>query len=144
MRCSGLAAGTRAFRSLMRGLLLPATARAEGYPAAGAERPPKLTIDGAKGFSVKRYEIETGRYTRWRVESDGRGEYKLLAPEPVRNARVDRVSIEDKEVKPLGGLHAVAFDDEGEIRFVPIRPGAYEFRVEGMRHDGMLGTFMVK
>ena len=78
--------------------------------------------------------------------SDGRGEYKLMAPELIRNSWVEQVSIEDKEVKPLGGLYAVEFDDEGEIDiyFVPIRPGTYEFYVENMREDGMLGTFVVK
>jgi hypothetical protein len=125
---------------------LPAMAAAEGNLAARAERLPELKIDGAEGFSVTSYEIETGRFYRWRIESDGRGEYKLLAPELMRNSWVEQVSIEDKEVKPLGGLYAVEFDDEGEIDiyFVPIRPGTYEFYVEGMRADGMLGTFSVK
>jgi hypothetical protein len=27
---------------------------------------------------------------------------------------------------------------------VPIRPGTYEFYIENMRADGMLGTFVVK
>ena len=78
--------------------------------------------------------------------SDGRGEYKLMAPELMRNSWVEQVSIEDKEVKPLGGLYAVEFDDEGEIDiyFVPIRPGTYEFYVEGMQADGMTGHFVVQ
>ena len=64
----------------------------------------------------------------------------------MRNSWVEQVSIEDKEVKPLGGLYAVEFDDEGEIDiyFVPIRPGTYEYYIETMREDGMLGTFVVK
>ena len=83
---------------------------------------------------------------RWRVASDGRDEYKLLAPELMRNSWVEQVSIEDKEVKPLGGLYAVEFDDEGEIEiyFVPVRPGAYECSIENMREAGMLGTVVVK
>ncbi len=64
----------------------------------------------------------------------------------MRNSWVEQVSIEDKEMKPLGGLYAVEFDDEGEIEiyFVPVRPGAYEYSIENMREDGMLGTFVVK
>ena len=106
--------------------VIPALALAEGNLATRAERLPELEIDGAKGFSVKKYEIETGKFYRWRIASDGRGEYKLLAPELMRNSWVEQVSIEDKEVKLLGGLYAVEFDDEGEIDiyFVPIRPGA--------------------
>lgn len=127
-------------------LLWPASALAEGNLAKRAERLPALEIRGAEGFSVTEYQIETGTYYRWRIVSDGRGEYKLMAPELMRNSWVEQVSIEDKEVKPLGGLYAVEFDDEGEIDiyFVPIRPGTYEFYVEGMKADGMSGTFVVK
>ena len=127
-------------------VLWPVAAWAEGNLAQRAERLPELEIRGAEGFSVTEYQIETGTFYRWRIVSDGRGEYKLLAPELMRNSWVEQVSIEDKEVKPLGGLYAVEFDAEGEIDiyFVPIRPGTYEFYVEGMRADGMLGTFVVK
>ena len=128
-------------------LLVSATsAWAEGNLAARAERLPELEIRGAEGFSITGYEIETGKFYRWRIASDGRDEYKLMAPELMRNVWVEQVSIEDKEVKPMGGLYAVEFDDEGEIDiyFVPIRPGTYEFYVEGMQADGMLGTFVVK
>ena len=127
-------------------LMSSAPAWAEGNLAARAERLPELRIDGAEGFSVTRYEVETGTYYRWRIESDGRDEYKLLAPELMRNSWVDQVSIDDKEVKPLGGLYAVEFDDAGEIDiyFVPIRPGTYEFYVEGYAADGMRGSFVVK
>ena len=127
-------------------LMSSAPAWAEGNLAARAERLPELRIDGAEGFSVTRYEIETGAYYRWRIESDGRDEYRLLAPELMRNSWVDQVSIDDKEVKPLGGLYAVEFDAEGgiDIFFVPIRPGTYEFYVEGYAADGMRGSFVVK
>ena len=127
-------------------LLSPALAWAEGNLAVRAERLPELKINAAEGFSVTTYEIETGKFYRWRIASDGRDEYKLLAPELMRNSWVEQVSIEDKEVKPMGGLYAVEFDDEGEIDiyFVPIRPGTYEFYIEGMRADGMEGTFVVK
>lgn len=126
--------------------LLSTAAWAEGDLAVRAERLPELMIDGGKGFSVTAYEIETGKYYRWRVRSDGRDEYKLVAPELMRNAWIDQVSIEDREVKPIGGLYAIEFDAEGEIDlyFVPIRPGTYEFYVEGMRSEGMVGTFTVK
>jgi hypothetical protein len=67
--------------------------------------------------------------------------YKLLAPELMSNSWIEQVSIEDKEVKLIGGFYAVEFDDEGDIDIyvVPIRPGTYEFFIEGM-----VGTFVVK
>jgi hypothetical protein len=126
--------------------LFAGPAWAEGNLATRAERLKELEINAAEGFSVTSYEIETGKFYRWRIESDGRDEYKLLAPELMRNVWIEQVSIEDKEVKPMGGLYAVEFDDEGEIDiyFVPIRPGTYEFFIENMRAEGMVGTFIVK
>ena len=138
--------GPRGLIAALLALLFSGAAWAEGNLAVRATRLPPLVIDGAKGFSVKSYEIETGTYYRWRIESDGRGEYKLLAPELMRNSWVNQVVIEDKEVKPMGGLYAVEFDDDGiiDVYFLPVRPGRYAFYVEGLRADGMLGTFVVK
>ncbi|MBD3679036.1 MAG: hypothetical protein HUJ27_11655 [Rhodobacteraceae bacterium] len=120
-------------------------AHAEGDPTRRAERLEPLVLDAAEGFSLTEYQIETGVYYRWRIQADGLEEYKLVAPEFFREIWVDQVSIEDKEVKPYG-LHAVEFDDEGEIDvwFVAIRPGTYEFYVEGLATQGFSGRFVVK
>lgn len=120
-------------------------AQAEGDPTKRATRLDTLVLDAAEGFSIKQYEIETGVYYRWRIESDGLEEYKVLAPDLFRQSWIDQVSIEDKEVKPFG-LYAVEFDDEGEIDiwFVTIRPGTYEFYVEGLKTQGFSGVFEVK
>lgn len=143
----------RRFRSWCLGLLaLAATVsldadalRSEGNFALRAERLDTLELNAAEGFSIKTYEIETGQYYRWRIESDGREEYKVLAPELFRNSWVDQVSIEDKEVKPMG-LYAVEFDDEGEIDvwFVVLRPGTYRFYVENLETQGFSGQFVVQ
>ena len=126
-------------------VLMTLPALAGGDPTRRATRLEPLVLDASKGFSVKRYEIETGVYYRWRIESDGLEEYKLLAPDLFRESWIDQVVIEDREVKPFG-LHAVEFDDEGEIDvwFVPIRPGTYEFYVEGLAGQGFSGVFEVK
>jgi hypothetical protein len=118
---------------------------AAGNLAVRAERLEPLALNAADGFSVRRYEIETGVYYRWRITSDGREEYKLLAPELFRNSWIEQVSIEDKEVKPLG-LYAVEFDDEGEIDiwFVTLRPGSYRFYIEGLESQGFDGVFEVR
>jgi uncharacterized cupredoxin-like copper-binding protein len=44
------------------------------------------------------------------------------------------------------GLYGLEFDDEGQIRiwFVPIRPGNYEFYIDGHKERGMVGTFIVR
>lgn len=118
---------------------------AEGNMARRAERLETMVIDAAEGFSRTSYSIETGKFYRWRIESDGRDEYKLLAPELFRNSWIDQISIDDREVKPMG-LYAIEFDDEGEIDvfFLPVRPGTYEFYIPNLRSQGFSGTFVVK
>lgn len=120
-------------------------ALAEGNLAKRATRLVPLQLDAAQGFSQTNYELETGTYYRWRVISDGREEYKLLAPELFRNSWIDQVSIDDKEVKPTG-LYAVEFDSDGkmDIWFLPIRPGKYRFYVEGLESQGFDGTVLVR
>jgi hypothetical protein len=121
-------------------------ALAAGDFAQRAERiEPALVLDAAEGFSWTEQRLETGVYYRWRIESDGREEYKLVAPELFANAWVHQVSIEDREVKPMG-LHAVEFDSEGaiDVWFVPLRPGTYPFHVEGLEADGFSGSFTVE
>jgi hypothetical protein len=119
-------------------------------PAAGnltrrAERLEELELNAGSGFSIKAYDLETGVYYRWRIVSDGREEYRLVAPGLFRNSWIDRVSIEGMEVVPTG-LQSVAFDDEGEIDiwFVPIRPGDYRFHVEGLETQGFSGVMHVR
>ena len=125
--------------------LLAAPAAADEDPTRRAIRLEPLALDAAEGMSATRYEVERGKYYRWRISSDGLEEYKLLAPELFRESWIDQVVIEDKEVKPYG-LHAVEFDDEGEIDiwFMPIRSGEYEYYVEGLETQGFSGVFVVK
>ena len=126
-------------------MALAAPVFAAGDPTTRATRLDPLELDAASGFSITEYKVESGVYYRWRIVSDGLEEYKLLAPGLFRESWIDQVVIEDKEVKPFG-LHAVEFDDEGEIDiwFIPIRPGTYEFYVEGLNSQGFSGTFVVR
>jgi len=131
--------------ALLSVLGLAGPALAAGDLARRAERLEPLKLDAAQGFSVREYALETGIYYRWRIESDGREEYRLVAPELFRNSWIDQVSIDDKEVKPMG-LHAVEFDDEGtiDIWFLPVRPGDYRYRVEGLETQGFEGVIRVR
>lgn len=135
----------RILAGLSCAVLLTSGAMAAGNLAKRAERLEILELDASKGFSVKAYKLETGKYYRWRIKSDGREEYKLIAPRLFRNSWINQVVIEDKEVKPMG-LHAVEFDSEGviDIWFVPIRPGKYVFSVEGLETQGFRGVMQVR
>jgi len=127
-------------------VFVPSSIQAEGNLAKRADRLEPLILDAAEGFSIKSFEIETGKFYRWRITSDGREEYKLQFPELMRNSWVEQVSIEEKEVKPMGGLYAVEFDDEGtiDIFFIVVRPGRYAYYVESLRTQGFEGEFIVK
>jgi hypothetical protein len=131
---------------LMAFIATPPEAAAEGNLTRRAERLAELKIDAATGFSIKSYQLETGKYYRLRVVSDGRDEYSFRFPGLSRNAWFDQIVIEDKEVKPYGGVYSLEFDDEGaiDVFFIPIRPGIYEFFVENYRESGMSGRFEIK
>ena len=118
---------------------------AEGNLARRAERLAPLVIDAVSGFSQTSYTIETGKFYRWRIESDGRDEYRILAPELFKNSWIDQILIDDKSIEPMG-IHAIEFDDEGEVDifFIPIRPGSYEFFVPNLRSQGFRGTFEIE
>ena len=118
---------------------------AEGNLASAPERLEPLVLDGeAWSMAPLTYTLETGKYYRWEIRSDGLEEFAVLVPELWRNSWIDQVVINDMEVKPMG-LYSVEFDDEGtiEIWFVPIRPGQYDFWVDGFEVRGMLGQFEV-
>ena len=118
---------------------------AEGNLASAPERLEPLVLDGeAWSMAPLTYTLETGKYYRWEIRSDGLEEFAVLAPELWRNSWIDQVVINKLEVKPMG-LYSVEFDDEGtiEIWFVPIRPGQYDFWVDGFEVRGMLGHFEV-
>ena len=127
-------------------VLLIHEASGKGNLARRAERLEELKINAEKGFSIKKYLLETGKYYRWRIISDGRDEYSFVFPKLSRNVWIGEVVIEEREVKPFGGIYSLEFDEEGEIDvyFLPIRPGKYDFYVENYRESGMLGQIIVK
>lgn len=119
---------------------------AEGNLASRATRLPDMVIDSAElSLSVTQFELGTGKYYRWRIVHDGGEEFQIVAPDLFRNSWIDQVVIEDLEVQPMG-LYAIEFDDEGtiDIWFVPIRPGNYEFWIDGYQNRGLAGTFVVR
>lgn len=119
---------------------------AEGNLASQPTRLPDMAIDSAElTLSVNEFELETGKYYRWRIVHDGGEEFQIVAPDLFRNSWINQVVIEDLEVQPLG-LYAIEFDDEGtiDVWFVPIRPGDYKFWIAGYESRGLAGTFVVR
>ncbi len=126
-------------------ILSASDSAAKGNLASRGTRLDTLTLTGDLGFSVTEYKIETGKYYRWRIESDGGEEFMIQAPELMRNSWIDQIVINKIEIMPAGGIYGLEFDDEGhaDIWFVPIRPGVYEYWVRGYKERGMVGKFIV-
>ena len=126
-------------------VFVAAPAFAEGNLASRATRLEPLELKGDLSFSVTEYKLETGKYYRWRITSDGGEEFLVKAPDLFRNSWINQIVINDLEVKVFG-LFGVEFDDEGtiDIWFVPIRPGNYDYWVDGQETRGMIGTFVVR
>ena len=96
-------------------------------------------------FSQEVWELETGKYYRIAITSDGNEEIAVVSPELWRNSWINQIVVNDLEVKSYG-LYSIEFDDGGtfNISFVPIRPGEYEIYVPGYEERGLKGKFIVK
>ena len=135
-----------AVTGLVLGLAVSTSAFAEGNLAAQPTDLEPLEMDANLNFSQTEYQIETGKYYRWEIRSDGGEEFLVKAPDLWRNSWINQIVINDIEVKPLGGIEGVEFDDEGAavIWFIVLRPGEYPFYAEGFQERGMAGKFVVK
>ena len=119
-------------------LLLASTAHAEGNLAAnGTDLTLSIDTENLK-FSQNTWELETGKYYRIDITSDGGEEIAVVAPELWRNSWIKQIVVNDLEVK-VGGLYSLEFDDAGtfNISFVPVRPGEYEIYVPGYENRGL-------
>lgn len=121
----------------------PAVATAD--PTRRAERLETLVIDAEAGFSVRRYELQAGTYYRWRISTDGRDAYTITAPELFSESWVDKITIEDTELR-VSGLISLSFEDESEteVWFVPLRAGTYSYAADGLAALGFAGEVIVE
>ena len=96
-------------------------------------------------LSQKHYELETGKAYKLAIISTGRKEYAFVAPEFFSSIFLRKVEAGGMEIKALS-LTELEYEDEGEaeIYFVPIKPGKFEFELEGLQSKGMTGVFDVK
>jgi hypothetical protein len=116
-----------------------------GLLTGGATELEPLTLSCCQPLAAAAYELETGKYYRIPIQSDGTAELALVGPEFFRNVWVDEVVINDIEVRPLG-IDSLEFDDEGTatITFVTIRPGTFALRVPGSTGETQEAVFNVK
>jgi hypothetical protein len=116
------------------------TGEAAGNLTARATRLPTLVVDKELNLSVKSYELSTGTYYRWTIESKAGDEVKIVAPGLFANSWIDQVAIKGIEVHGPATLQGIEFDEDGQasIYLIPIRPGEYPFGVEGRPPAGKL------
>lgn len=130
--------------AVIAALMAPA-AQAEGNLAAnGTDLTLSINTEDLT-FSQTTWELETGKYYRIDITSDGNEEIAVVAPELWRNSWINQIVVNDLEVK-ASGLYSVEFDDAGtfNISFVPLRPGEYDIYVPGYENRGLKGKFIVK
>ena len=114
-----------------------------------ASKPTRLEplILSGKDLSISQseYLLETGKYYKLSINSDGYEEFMFQSPDLFRNAWINQIIINEIEIHgsyPYG----IEFDDEGiaDIWFVPIRPGKFQFGIKGFEKKGMIGYFIVE
>ena len=106
----------------------------------------EMEIKGDLTMHPKEFNIETGKYYKWVIKSDGIEEFMIQAPDVFRNVWISQIVINNIEIHGANFIYGIEFDDEGEVEifFVPIRPGRFEYYVKGYKNRGMLGTLNVK
>lgn len=112
---------------------LAGPALAQSGMVGKAEELPGITLSSGMPLAEKPLEIEAGKYYEIVITSDGSAEMAISGPAFFRNCWIDEIVINDIEVRPMGGIDSIEFDDEGEaeISFICIKPGQFELRAPG-------------
>lgn len=125
--------------------LLATPVMAAGNLASGGEELDlKIDTDGLT-FSQGAIELETGKYYRLNISVEDADDTAFVAPEFFRNVWIDQIVVNDLEVKAQNP-YSLEWDAAGTftVSFVPIRPGEYDFWVEGYEDRGLKGKFVVQ
>ena len=75
---------------------------------------PELMLKGDLTMSETEYQLETGKYYRIHISSDGEEEFAWMSPELFRNSWVDQIVVKDQEIKGFG-VYSLEFDDAGDL-----------------------------
>ena len=104
-----------------------------------------INISAGEPLAAKPYKLETGKYYKLVIKSDGSREVPIVGADFFRNIWVNQISINDIEVRPLG-IDSFEFDDEGEIEltFIPIKPGTFTLGLPSAKSDRERATFIVE
>lgn len=123
---------------------MPAAHAAGNLAANGEKLELKIDTDNLT-FSQNEFDLETGKYYRMDISVDDADDTAFMAPELWRNAWINQIVVNDLELK-VQTPYSLEWDASGtfNVSFVPIRPGEYDFWVEGYQDRGLKGKFVVK
>lgn len=97
-------------------------------------------------ISQTEYHVETGKAYRLNIVSEGGEAFAFRAPDFLQQVWINGIEVEGLTIKTTT-LTEIEFEDDGgeaQILFVPIRPGKFDFWIEGYQTRGMAGSFVVE
>jgi hypothetical protein len=112
--------------------------------SGGEELELKIDTENLK-FSQDTIELETGKYYRMDISVEDADDTAFVAPDFFRNVWINQIVVNDLELK-VQNPYSLEWDAAGtfNVSFVPIRPGEYDFWVDGYEDRGLKGKFVVK
>ena len=124
----------------------PAAGRSMSGLLTGRKTLDPITLSSGKPIATGPYELEAGRYYRLRIVADGTAELAVSGADFFRNIWINEIVVNKIEIRPMGGIESIEFDDEGTatISFVTIRPGTFHLRVPNTTSDAQQAVFNVK
>lgn len=105
-----------------------------------------LVLKEDLSISQTEYHVQTGKAYRLAITSMGGEGFSFRAPDFLQQVWINGIEIDGVTVKTTT-LTEIEFEDDGgevEILFVPIRPGKFDFWIEGYQTRGMAGSFVVE
>ncbi len=111
----------------------------------GATSLEPLTLSAVEPLATAPYELQSGKYYKIDINSDGSAELGISGAEFFRNIWIDEIIINDIEIRPLG-LDSLEFDDEGTatIKFIAIRPGRFIVRIPRTTGESQQAVFTIQ
>ena len=140
-------------RHLLGGALLGSAALALPACAQTTSRASKKVTElvlGAEGndyaVSQKDFELAAPQGYRWPITSKSTKVLKFMAPEFFRNVWMTQIVVNDLEVHMAGAPAHLEFDAPGTflVQFSTVRPGEYEWWIDGLKDKGMNGKIVIK
>ena len=122
---------------------------ADGQTTRASKKVPELVLgEPGNDFVVnqKDFELVAGQGYRWPITAKGSFEYKFMAPDFFRNVWMNQIVIDDLEVHMAGPPAHLEYDAPGSmmVQFSTVRPGEYEWWIDGLKEKGMAGKIIIK